>query len=78
LPLDEGAERIGVDFFRSRVGRQQNVRLVKAFPFGDDVAAVEPLQHDAGEHEVRRRRADVDADRQDAQFVLFAERASGR
>ena len=78
LARDEGAERVGVDGFLGRVGREQNVGLIEAFALGDDIAAVEPLQHDAREHKVRGRRADVDADREHAQLVLLAERAAGR
>jgi len=51
---------------------------IDADALGDDVAAVKPFQHDAREHEVRGRRADIDADRKHAQLVLFAEGAPGR
>src|SRR5581483_12440721 len=54
------------------------VGLVERLALGDHVTAVEPLQHDAGEHEVRGRRADVDPDAQHADLVLLGERASGR
>src|SRR5213082_3042664 len=37
---------------------------------GHDVAVVEPLEHEAREHEVRGGRADVDADAREADLVL--------
>ena len=55
---------VGVDRLLAvgRIGREQDVGLIEGLALGDDVAAVEPLQHDAREHEMRGRRADVDAD----------------
>ena len=52
----------GVDLFFAGIGREQDVGLVEGLARGHDIAAVEPLQHDAGEHEMRGRGADVDAD----------------
>ncbi len=52
LAFDEGAERIGVDRLFGRVGREQNVGLIEAFALGHDIAAVQPLEHDAREHQV--------------------------
>ena len=75
---DEGAERVGVDRLLGRIGREQDVGLIEGLALGDDVAAVEPLQHDAREHEMRGRRADVDADAENADLVLVVERAAGR
>ena len=66
LPLDKRAERLGVDRLLRRVGRDQDVGLKKAFALGDDIAAVEPLQHNAREYEMRGRRSDVDPDRKHA------------
>ena len=55
LFLDEGAERFGVDGFALGVGRQQNVRAVECLALAHHIAAVEPLQHDAREHQMRGR-----------------------
>ncbi len=77
LARDEGAERIGVDGVFAGIGRQQDVGLIEALALGDDIAAVEPLQHDAREYQVRGRRADIDADREHAELVIFAEGAPG-
>jgi hypothetical protein len=76
LSLDEGAERLRVDLFLGGIGREQDVGVVEGFARADDITAVEPLQHDAGEHEMRGGRADIDADAQDDDFVLVDERAS--
>ena len=51
---------------------------VERLALGDDVAAVEPLQHDAREHQVRGRGADVDADAEHDDLVFALERAPGR
>jgi hypothetical protein len=48
------------------VSSVQDVGLKKAFALGDDIAAVEPLQHNAREYEMRGRRSDVDPDRKHA------------
>src|SRR5262249_19951891 len=69
--------RVGVDRVLSGVRREQDVGLIKALALGDDVAAVEPLQHDAREYEMRGRRSDVDPHREHAQFVFFAEGTPG-
>ena len=76
--LDEGAERLGVDGVLGGVGRQQDVGGVERLALGDDIAAVEPLQHDPREHQMRGRRADVDADAEHDDLVLALERAPGR
>ena len=76
--LDEGAERVGVDGVLGGVGRQQDVGGVERLALGDDIAAVEPLQHDAREHQMRCRRADVDADAEHDDLVLALQRAAGR
>ena len=78
LLLEERAERIGVDLVLGRVGREQDVGLVEGLALGHDVAAVEALQYDAREHEVRGRRADVDPDAEDADLVLALQAAPGR
>src|SRR5439155_12574220 len=44
---------------------------------GDDVATVEPLQHDAREDQMGGRGANIDADAEDDDFVLLDERAPG-
>ena len=74
--LDEGAERLGVDGVLGRVGRQQDVGGVERLALADDVAAVEPLQHDPREHQMRCRRADIDADAEHDDLVLALERAA--
>ena len=78
LALDEGAERLRVDLLLGRIGREQDVGLEEGLASGDDVAAVEPLQHDAREHQMRGRRADVDADAENDDLVLVDQRAPGR
>ena len=77
LALDEGAERVGVDGLLAvrRIGREQDVGLVEGLALGDHVAAVEPFQHDAREHQMRGRRADVDADAEHDDLVLIDQRA---
>ena len=49
LLLDEGAELGRVDRLLAlgRIGREQNVGLIERFARGHDIAAVQPLQHDA-------------------------------
>ncbi len=78
LLLEERAERFRVDLILGRIGREQNIGLIKGLAFGHDITAVEPLQHDAREHEMRGRRPDIDANAQDADFIFFRERAAGR
>ena len=75
---DEGAERLGVDGVLGGIRRQQDVGGVERLALGDDVAAVEPLQHDAREHQMRGRRADVDADAEHDDLVLALERTARR
>ena len=53
LVLDEGAERLGVDLLLGGIGREQDIGLVEGLAGGDDIAAVEPFQRDAGEHQMR-------------------------
>ena len=53
LVLDEGAQCLGVDLLLGGIGREQDVGLVEGLAGGDDVAAVEPFQRDAGEHQMR-------------------------
>ncbi len=77
LLLEERAQRVGVDLILGRIGREQNVGLIEGLALGDDIAAVEPFQHDARKHEMRCRRADVDPDAQDADLVLSLQAASG-
>ncbi len=57
LARDEGAELVGVDGLLAvgRIGREQNVGLIEGLALGHHVAAVEPFQHDAREHQMRRR-----------------------
>ena len=76
LLADERAERVRVDGFVRRVGRQQDVGFVECLAQRNDVAAVQPLQHDPREHQMRGRRADIHAHRQDADLVFTLERAS--
>ena len=76
LLLDKGAERLGVDGLTGRIGREQDVGLVEGLAGGDHVAAVEPLQHNAREHEMRSRRADIDTDAENDDLVLVDQRAS--
>ncbi len=80
LAFDEGAELGSVNCFLAlaRIGREQNVGLIEGLALCHHVAAVEPLQHDAREYEVRGRGADVDADAEDDDLVLVNERAAGR
>ena len=66
---DEPLELLRVDEVVVRVRREQDGRLVERLPVHDDVPAgvhlLHALERDAGEHEVRRGRADVDADRRE-------------
>ncbi len=77
LAGDERAERVGIDVLLRRIGREQDVGLVERLALAHHVAGIEPLQHNAREHEVRGRGADIDADGEQADFVLFGQRASG-
>src|SRR5581483_10155126 len=74
---DESTKSLGVDFLARGIRRQQNVGLIEGFPLGDDVTALEPLQHDTGKNQMRRRGADVDADAENANFILAFQRTSG-
>ena len=75
LAVDEGAERLGVDRHVVGVGRQQHVGFVDDFALGHDIAVVQPLKHQAREHKVRGGRTDIDANTDEADFVLFLEAA---
>jgi hypothetical protein len=77
LLLEERAQRIGVDRFFGGIRREKDVGLVEGLALGDDIAAVEPLQHDAREHEVGGRGADIDPDAQHADLVFSLQAASG-
>ena len=74
--FDERTERPCVDRILARIGREQDVGLVKDLALAHHIAGVEPLQHDARKHEVRGGRADVDADAEQADLVLAFERSA--
>ena len=65
----------GVDRVRFGIGREQDVGFEQDFAGGHDIARIRPLQRDAGEGEMRRRGADVDADAEQLDFVFVDDAA---
>ena len=62
LLVDESFERFDVDSGIVDVGREQNLRFVQDFAFGDAITRTFEGQFQPGKNQVRCRRADVDAD----------------
>ena len=77
LTLDKRAERGRVDLLLGGIGREQDIGLVESLTGGDDVAAIEPFQNDAREHEMRGGGADIHPDAEHDDLVLVDQRASG-
>ncbi len=73
---DERPQRVDIDGAVGGVGRQKDVGLMDDLAFGDHIAVVETLQNQARKNDMRGRRADIDADADQNDFVLALETAA--
>jgi hypothetical protein len=68
---NEPAERDGVDVLALELGRQPDAGLMNDAALDHQITRVETFEHDLGEQEMHRRRANVDADAGQFDLVLL-------